>query len=188
MSDCCRPHGLHHIWLPCPSLSPRVCLKSCLLGQWYHPIISSSVGPFSSCQARSQKCFLDHGSFGVFTSIFSSLRVQAERGCVLIIPFIPKAGTREYALWYTDIYICFCPEGRCHTYIHTPLARAGHMFTPNLKAPGIQDYHVPGKWTGNIWRTIGLRKAGRGFCFFLSLALLFGRANMCPGRPKWFIQ
>ena len=32
-----------------PSLSPRVCSNSCPLSQWYHPTISSSVIPFSSC-------------------------------------------------------------------------------------------------------------------------------------------
>ena len=37
-----------HTRLPCP-LSPRVCLNSWPLSQWCHPIISSSVAPFSSC-------------------------------------------------------------------------------------------------------------------------------------------
>ena len=36
-------------WLPCPSLTPRVCWNSCPLNWWCHPIISSSVVPFSSC-------------------------------------------------------------------------------------------------------------------------------------------
>ena len=33
----------------CLSLSPGVCSNSCPLSQWYHPTISSSVTPFSSC-------------------------------------------------------------------------------------------------------------------------------------------
>ena len=41
-------HGLQHARLPCPSLSPRVGLKSCPLSQWCHPTILSSVVPFSS--------------------------------------------------------------------------------------------------------------------------------------------
>ena len=41
-------HGLQHIRLPCPSLSLRVCLDSCLLSKWCHPTISSSVALFSS--------------------------------------------------------------------------------------------------------------------------------------------
>ena len=38
-----RPHGLQHASLPCPSPFPRICSNSCLLIQWCHPIISSSV-------------------------------------------------------------------------------------------------------------------------------------------------
>ena len=49
MSSSLRPHGLQHARLPCPSLSPRVCSKSCPLSQWCHPTISSSVSPFSTC-------------------------------------------------------------------------------------------------------------------------------------------
>ena len=35
--------------LPCLSPSPEVCSNLCLLSQWCHPTISSSVIPFSSC-------------------------------------------------------------------------------------------------------------------------------------------
>ena len=47
--DYLQPCGLQQARLPCPSLSPRVCSNSCPLSQWCHPIISSSVVPFSSC-------------------------------------------------------------------------------------------------------------------------------------------
>ena len=47
MSDSLLPHGLQHARFPCPSLSPRVSSHSCLLSQWCHPTISSSVIPFS---------------------------------------------------------------------------------------------------------------------------------------------
>ena len=49
MSDSLWPHGLQHARLPCPSLCPRICSNSYPLSQWCHPIISSSVAPFSSC-------------------------------------------------------------------------------------------------------------------------------------------
>ena len=45
----CDPRELQHTRLPGPSLSPWVCSNSCLLSQWCHPSISSSVTPFSSC-------------------------------------------------------------------------------------------------------------------------------------------
>ena len=49
MSDSLRPNGLQHARPPCPSPTPEVYSNSCPLVQWYHPIISSSVVPFSSC-------------------------------------------------------------------------------------------------------------------------------------------
>ena len=49
VSDSLWPHGLQHARLSCPSPSPGVCSDSCPLSLWCHPIISSSVVPFSSC-------------------------------------------------------------------------------------------------------------------------------------------
>ena len=49
MSDSLWPHGLQHARLSCPSPTPGACSNSCSLSWWYHPIISSSVDPFSSC-------------------------------------------------------------------------------------------------------------------------------------------
>ena len=45
LMDCSTPGFL------CTSLSPRVCSNSCPLSWWYHPIISSSVAPFSCPQS-----------------------------------------------------------------------------------------------------------------------------------------
>ena len=42
-------HGLQHSRLPSLSPSPGACSNSCPLSWWCHPIISSSVIPFSSC-------------------------------------------------------------------------------------------------------------------------------------------
>ena len=49
VSDSLQPHGLQHARLPCPSPTPWVHSNSCPSSQWYHPTISSSVVPFSSC-------------------------------------------------------------------------------------------------------------------------------------------
>ena len=49
MSDSLRPHGLQHARLPGPLPSSRVCSNSYPLSQWCHPVISSSIIPFSSC-------------------------------------------------------------------------------------------------------------------------------------------
>ena len=50
MSNSLRPQ-LQHARLPCPSLSPRVCLNSRALSQWCHPTISSSVNLFLPLQS-----------------------------------------------------------------------------------------------------------------------------------------
>ena len=49
MSDSLWPHGLYHSRPPCPSPILRVYSNSCPLSQWCHPIISSTVIPFSFC-------------------------------------------------------------------------------------------------------------------------------------------
>ena len=49
MFDYLQLHGMQHIMLPCPSPSLGGCSNSCLLSQWCHPTISSSVDTFSSC-------------------------------------------------------------------------------------------------------------------------------------------
>ena len=49
MSDSLQPHGLQHARLPCPSPTPRTYSNSCPSCWWWHPTISSSVIPFSSC-------------------------------------------------------------------------------------------------------------------------------------------
>ena len=49
VSDSLQLHKPQHAGPPCPSQTPGVHPKPCLLSQWCHPTISSSVVPFSSC-------------------------------------------------------------------------------------------------------------------------------------------
>ena len=53
VSDSLRPHELQHARPPCPSPTPGVHTNSCPSSRWYHPAISSSVVPFSSCPQSS---------------------------------------------------------------------------------------------------------------------------------------
>ena len=58
MSDSLGPHELQHARPPCPSPNPRVYSNSCLSSWWWHPTMSSSVIPFSSClQSLSIRVF-----------------------------------------------------------------------------------------------------------------------------------
>ena len=56
-----EPHGLQHARFPCPSPTPEACSNSCPLSQRCHPIISSTVIPFSSLL----QSFPVSGSFSV---------------------------------------------------------------------------------------------------------------------------
>ena len=49
MSNSLQPHESQHARPPCPSPTPGVHSDSRPSSQWYHPAISSSVIPFSSC-------------------------------------------------------------------------------------------------------------------------------------------
>ena len=74
MSNCLHPHGLQHARLPCSS-SPGSCSNSCPLSRWCHPMISSSVIPFSCLQS-----FPSSGSFPMtqfFASGGQSIRASA---------------------------------------------------------------------------------------------------------------
>ena len=49
ISNSVQHYGLQHARPPCSSPTPGACSNSCPSSQWCHPIISSSVIPFSSC-------------------------------------------------------------------------------------------------------------------------------------------
>ena len=49
VSDSLRPHESQHARPPCPSPTPGVHSDSRPSSPWYHPAISASVIPFSSC-------------------------------------------------------------------------------------------------------------------------------------------
>ena len=49
VSNSLWPHEPQHTRPPCPSPTPGVQPNPCPLSRWYHPTISSSVVPFSSC-------------------------------------------------------------------------------------------------------------------------------------------
>ena len=76
MSDSLQPPGVQHTRSPCLSPTPGFYLNSYPLSRWCHPIISSSVIPFSSCP----QSFPASGSFQIsqfFTSGGQSIGVSA---------------------------------------------------------------------------------------------------------------
>ena len=76
VSDSLQPHEPQHARPPCPSPTPGVQPHPCPLSWWCHPIISSSVVPFSSCP----QSFPASGSFQMsqlFASSGQSIEVSA---------------------------------------------------------------------------------------------------------------
>ena len=73
VSNSLQPYGLYARF-PCSSPSPRVCSNSCPLSQWCHPIISSSVDPFSSHLQSFPGSFLVNW---LFASGFQSIGASA---------------------------------------------------------------------------------------------------------------
>ena len=68
MPNCLQPHGLQHTRLPCPSPTSGTYTNSFPSHWWYHPTISSSVVPLSSCLQLSQHQ-------GLFQGVSSSYQV-----------------------------------------------------------------------------------------------------------------
>ena len=76
VSDSLRPHESQHARPPCPSQTLGVYWNSWLSSRWCHPVISSSIVPFSSCP----QSLLASGSFPVsqlLTSGGQSIGVSA---------------------------------------------------------------------------------------------------------------
>ena len=77
VSNSLWPYGLQHARPPCLSPTPRIYSNSCSLSQWYHPAISSSVVPFSSCP----QSFPASGSFHMsqlFNQVAKALEFQLQ--------------------------------------------------------------------------------------------------------------
>ena len=80
MSDSLQPHGLQHTRPPCPSAIPGVYSNSYPLSWWWHPTISFSVVPFSSCPQSlpasgsfPMSCFFASGGQSIVVSASASV-------------------------------------------------------------------------------------------------------------------
>ena len=83
VSDSLRRHGLQDARLPCPSPTSRACSNSYPSSWWCHPIISSSIVPFSSWL----QSFPASGSFPMsqfFASGSQSIGVSASASVLLV--------------------------------------------------------------------------------------------------------
>ena len=109
MSNSLQPHGLQNARPPCPSPTPRVYSNSWPLSRWCHPIISSSVIPFSS----HLQSFPASGSFQMsqfFTSGGQSIGVSASTSVLPtnIQDWFPLGWTSGISLLSKGLSIVFC--------------------------------------------------------------------------------
>ena len=82
VSDSLQPQGLQHSRLPCPSPTLRACSNSFPSSQWYHPTMSSSVIPFSSCL----QSFPTSGSFPMSQFFISGGQSIGVSASTLVFP------------------------------------------------------------------------------------------------------
>ena len=116
--DSLWPHRLQHTRPPCPSPTPGACSNSCPLSRWYHPTISSSVVPFSSCL----QSFPASGSFLMsqfFTSGGQSIGVSASA------PILPMHIQNWFPLGWTG-WITLQSKGLSRVFSNTTVQK--HRF------------------------------------------------------------
>ena len=135
MSTSLLPHGLQHARLPCPSPSPGAYSNSCPLSQWYHPTISSSPVPFSSCL----QSFPASGSFPM-----SQLFASGGQSIGASASVLPMNIQGRFPLGLNGL-ISFLSEGLSRVFSNTTIQK--HLFfgTPDsllfLDRPGIPHPH-----------------------------------------------
>ena len=127
MSNSFQSLWLQHTSLPCPLLSPGVCSNSCLLSRWCHPIISSSVVPFSYSQS-----FPASGSFPMswlFKSGDQNIGASASVSVIQIIiqVWIPPLGLMVLSL--------------CHPQDSQKSSPASHFESINSCVPTLISVH-----------------------------------------------
>ena len=115
VSDSLRPHESQHARPPCPSPTPGIHPNPCPSSRWYHPAISSSVVPFSSCP----QSFLASGSFPMsqlFTWGGQSTGVSA------LASFLPKKSQGWSPSEWTD-WIFLQSKGLSRVFSNTTVQK-----------------------------------------------------------------
>ena len=118
VSDSSQPHGLQHTRFPCPSSTPRAYSNSCLLSQWCHPTISSSVIPFSSC-LQSYPTSRSFPMSQLFASGGQSIGVSASTS---VLPM----NTRDWSPLGWTGWISLRPKGLWRVFSNTTFQK--HQF------------------------------------------------------------
>ena len=137
MSNSLRSHGLQHTRLLRPLPIARVCSNSCSSIQLYHPTISSSVVPFSSCL----QSFPELGSFPVSQSFASGGQSIGDSASASVLPM----NIQDWVPLGWTGWISLLSKGLSRVFSHTTVQKhqffsAQLFFTVQLSHP----YMTPG--------------------------------------------
>ena len=106
---------------PCPSPSPKVCPKSCLLPQWYHPPISSSDTLFFCPQS-----FLASGTFPMSQLFISD---DQNTGILASVSVLPMHVQGWFPLSFTS-WISLLSKGLPGVFSSTTIQRLQFFGVP----------------------------------------------------------
>ena len=119
--DSLWPHELQNARPPCPSPTPGVHPNPCQSSQWYHPTISSSVIPFSSCP----QSFPASGSFQM-----SVLRIRWPKYLSFSFSISPSNNSQDwFPLGWTG-WISLQSKGLSRVFSSTTVQK--HQFCAQL--------------------------------------------------------
>ena len=160
MSNFLWPHGLQHAKPPCPSPTPGVYSYSCPLSWWFHPTISSSVIPSSSCLQP----FWTSGSFQMsqlFTSGGQSIGVSASTSDL-------PMNTQDWSPLGWTGWICLQPKGLKQESSPTPQSKSinssvlSFLYSPTLTS--IHDHWKNHSLDLTRWTFVGKVMSGIFIC------------------------
>ena len=129
-------HELQHARPPCPSPTSGVHPNSCPLSQWYHPTISSSVVPFSSCP----QSFPASGSFPMSQLSASSGQSTGVSASTSVLPM----NTQDWSPVGWTGWISLQPKGLSRVFSNTTVQKH-QFFCAQLYSPTLTSLMTTGK-------------------------------------------
>ena len=133
VSDSLQLHGPQHARPPCPSPTPRVYSNLCLLNQWCHPTISSSVVPFSF-RLQSSPASESFPMNQFFASGGPSIRVSASAS-------VPPMNTQDWSPLGWTGWISLQSKGLSRVFSNTTIQKQNSSALSFLHNPTLTSIH-----------------------------------------------